>query len=132
MDYTDTAERISQKVRAKGHEVDTVKLEGKLKRLVEEFGVPPAEAERTVVSELSREFSINGLGTAAGEEKILNQLVTGEWATVDAKVVSLTSAPSSAIAQSGILADPSGAIRFVVWANANAPTLSLGRWYRFE
>lgn len=132
MDYADTAERISQKVRAKGHEVDTVKLEGKLKRLVEEFGVPPAEAERTVMSELSREFSINGLGTAAGEEKTLNQLVTGEWATVEAKIVSLTSAPSSAIAQSGILADPSGAIRFVVWAKANAPILSLGKWYRFE
>jgi len=132
MDYTDTAERISQKVRAKGHEVDTVKLEGKLKRLVEEFGVPPTEAERTVMSELSREFSINGLGTAAGEEKTLNQLVTGEWATVETKVVSLTSVPSSAVAQSGILADSSGSIRFVVWAKANAPILSLGKWYRLE
>jgi replication factor A1 len=132
MDYADTAARISQKVRAKGHEADTVKLEGKLKRLVEEFGVPPAEAERTVINELSREFSINGLGTAAGEEKNLNQLMTGEWATIEAKVVSLTSTPSSAIAQSGILADSSGAIRFVVWAKANAPLLSPGKWYRFE
>jgi len=132
MDYSDTADRISLKVKAKGHEPDTAKIEGKLRRLVEEFGVPPAEAERTVMNELAREFSLNGLGTAAGEEKSLNALMAGEWATVEAKVVSLTSAPSSAIAQSGILADSSGAIRFVVWAKANAPLLEHGKWYRFE
>jgi replication factor A1 len=132
MDYSDTAERISQKVRAKGHTPDTAKIEGKLRRLVEEFGVPPAEAERTVQNELAREYSISGLGTAAGEEKQLNQLVPGEWATVEAKVVSLSSAPSPAIAQTGILADTSGAMRFVVWAKANAPQLLLGTWYRFE
>lgn len=132
MDYSDTADRISLKVKAKGHEADTVKIEGKLRRLVEEFGVPPAEAERTVMNELAREFSLNGLGTAAGEEKSLNALMAGEWATVEAKVVSLTSAQSSAIAQSGILADSSGAIRFVVWAKANAPLLEHGKWYRFE
>jgi replication factor A1 len=132
MDYSDTAERISQKVRSKGHEADTVKIEGKLRRLVEEFGVPPAEAERTVMNELAREFSITGIGTASGEEKQLNQLLPGEWATVEAKVVSLSYAPSSAIAQTGILADTSGAMRFVVWAKANTPTLILGKWYRFE
>ncbi|NYT20955.1 MAG: nucleotide-binding protein [Methanomicrobiales archaeon] len=132
MDYSDTADRISQKVKAKGHEADPAKIEGKLRRLVEEFGVPPAEAERTVMSEIAREFSLNGLGTAAGEEKSLNSLLPGEWATVEAKVVSLTSAPSPAIAQSGILADTTGAIRFVVWTKANAPILEDGKWYRFE
>lgn len=132
MDYSDTADRISQKVKAKGHEADTAKIEGKLRRLVEEFGVPPAEAERTVANEIAREFSLNGLGTSAGEEKSLNGLIPGEWATVEAKVVSLTRAPSSAIAQSGILADSSGAIRFVVWTKANAPVLEHGKWYRFE
>ena len=119
-------------MKAKGHEADTVKIEGKLRRLVEEFGVPPAEAERTVSNELAREFSLNGLGTTAGEEKSLNALLAGEWATVEAKVVSLTSTPSSAIAQSGILADSTGAIRFVVWAKANAPPLEHGKWYRLE
>ncbi|NYT07216.1 MAG: nucleotide-binding protein, partial [Methanomicrobiales archaeon] len=131
MDYSDTADRISQKVKAKGHEADPAKIEGKLRRLVEEFGVPPAEAERTVMSEIAREFSLNGLGTAAGEEKSLNSLLPGEWATVEVKVVSLTSAPSPAIAQSGILADTTGAIRFVVWTKANAPILEDGKWYRF-
>ena len=132
MDYSDTATRISLNVKAKGHEADPVKIAGKLRRLVEEFGIPPAEAERSVVNELAREFSLNGLGTPGGEEKNLNALLPGEWTTVEAKVVSLTSTPSPAIAQSGILADSTGAIRFVVWAKANAPRLEDGKWYRFE
>jgi replication factor A1 len=132
MDYSDTAQRISLNVKAKGHEADPAKIAGKLRRLVEEFGVPPAEAERTVVNELAREFALPGLGGGGSEEKSLNALVAGEWATVEAKVVSLTSSPSSSIAQSGILADSTGAIRFVVWAKANAPRLEEGKWYRFE
>lgn len=132
MDYSDTAERISQKVTARGHTADKAKIEGKLRRLIEEFGVPPAEAERTILNELAREFSIPAIGGSPGEEKQLNSLIPGEWATVEAKVVSISSSPSSAIAQTGIIADASGALRFVVWTKANAPRLSAGTWYRFE
>ncbi|MCU0629473.1 MAG: nucleotide-binding protein [Methanoregulaceae archaeon] len=136
MDYSSMTERISLKVSAKGHEADTAKIEGKLRRLIEEFGVPPQEAERTVLNELARDLSIpdlgSGPGTAAGEEKQLRQLSSGDWATIEAKVVSLSSSFSSAISQTGILADSTGAMRFVVWAKANAPRLSVGSWYRFE
>jgi replication factor A1 len=136
MDYSSMTERISLKVSAKGHQADTAKIEGKLRRLIEEFGVPPQEAERTILNELARDLSIpdlvSGPGSAAGEEKLLRQLSSGDWATIEAKVVSLSSSPSSAISQTGILADATGAMRFVVWAKANAPRLSLGSWYRFE
>jgi replication factor A1 len=136
MDYSILSERISLKVSAKGHQADRVKIEGKLRRLIEEFGVPPQEAERTVLNELARELSIPDLGpgpgSSAGEERRLSQLSSGDWATIEAKVVSLSSAPSSSISQTGIVADASGAMRFVVWAKANAPRLSIGSWYRFE
>ncbi len=136
MDYSILSERISLKVSAKGHQADRVKIEGKLRRLIEEFGVPPQEAERTVLNELARELSIPDLGpgpgSSAGEERQLSQLSSGDWATIEAKVVSLSSAPSSSISQTGIVADASGAMRFVVWAKANAPRLSIGTWYRFE
>jgi replication factor A1 len=136
MDYSILSERISLKVSAKGHQADRVKIEGKLRRLIEEFGVPPQEAERTVLNELARELSIPDLGpgpgSSAGEERQLCQLSSGDWATIEAKVVSLSSAPSSSISQTGIVADDSGAMRFVVWAKANAPRLSIGSWYRFE
>jgi replication factor A1 len=136
MDYSIMSERISLKVSAKGHQADRAKIEGKLRRLIEEFGVPSQEAERTVLNELARELSIpdlvSGPGSATGEEKQLCQLSSGDWATIEAKVVSLSSSPSAAISQTGILADSTGAMRFVVWAKANAPRLSIGSWYRFE
>jgi replication factor A1 len=136
MDYSILSERISLKVSAKGHQADRAKIEGKLRRLIEEFGVPPQEAERTVMNELARELSIPDLipgpGSATSEERQLCQLSSGDWATIEAKVVSLSSSPSSAISQAGIVADATGAMRFVVWAKANAPRLSIGSWYRFE
>ena len=136
MDYSILSERISLKVSAKGHQADRAKIEGKLRRLIEEFGVPPQEAERTVLNELARELAIPDLipgpGSATSEERQLRQLSSGDWATIEVKVVSLSSSPSSAISQTGIVADGTGAMRFVVWAKANAPRLSIGSWYRFE
>lgn len=108
-------------------------IEAKLRRLVEEFGVPPVEAERTVTNELARELSLPGLQTGGPvETKTIDSLVPGEWVAVECKVVALAAAPSPTIAQTGILADSTGAVRFVVWSRANAPVLKQGSWYRFE
>ncbi|MEG3056525.1 MAG: SOSS complex subunit B family protein [Methanoculleus sp.] len=52
--------------------------------------------------------------------------------TIEGKIVALTQAFSSSIAQNGIIADSSGAIRFVSWARANAPAMEYGHWYRIE
>ena len=62
MDYSETTERISRKYAKTGHEIDRQKIEGKLRRLVEEFGVQPAEAERSVTNELNKEFNIAPAG----------------------------------------------------------------------
>jgi len=134
MDFSETSERISQKLTSRGHTVDRNGIETKLKRLVDEFGVPPIEAERTVLNELAREFSLPGFQGSGGpgEQKTLNQVQNGEWVTVECKVVALTAAPSPSIAQTGIVADVSGAMRFVVWSRANAPVLETGKWYRLE
>jgi len=133
MDFSETAERISQKVMSHGHAVEKTAIETKLRRLVEEFGVPLAEAERTVTNEMAREFSISGLQAGGpGEAKTLDALVPGEWGTVECKVVALTAPPSPSISQTGIAADQTAAVRFVVWSRANAPVLKEGNWYRFE
>ncbi|HRX33745.1 MAG TPA: nucleotide-binding protein [Methanoregulaceae archaeon] len=133
MDYSDTVERVSQKIVSRGHTVDKSRIEQKLKQLVEEFGVPSAEAERTVTNELFREFGITTeVATGAGDQKEINQFQNGEWVTTEGKVVALSSAPSPAIAQTGIFADKSGAIRFVTWSKANAPLMEKNRCYRLE
>jgi replication factor A1 len=140
MDFSITAERISQKIGQKGQSVDKKKIEAKLRRLVEEFGVQPSEAERSVTNELAKEFNLTGVGTGSGgggsagakETRSIADIAPGEWVTIEGKVVSILSPPSPSIAQSGIIADPTGAIRFVAWAKANAPKMQEGAWYRIE
>ena len=140
MDFSLTAERISVKIGQKGQSVDKKKIEAKLRRLVEEFGVQPAEAERSVTNELAKEFNLTGIGTGSGgggvagakEDRFIADVAPGEWVTIEGKVVSILSPPSPSIAQSGIIADSTGAIRFVAWAKANAPKMQEGSWYRIE
>jgi replication factor A1 len=131
MEVSDAVERISGKMEARGIAVDRSRIESKIRRLVEEFGVQLAEAERTVMNELAREHSLPSPGARAQEREIQG-LSAGEWVTVQGKVVALTNPPTPAIAQAGILADPSGAVRFTVWARAKARPLSAGTWYRIE
>jgi len=131
MEVADVVERISGKMEAKGIAVDHSKIESKIRRLVEEFGVQLAEAERTVTNELAREHSLPSPGARAQEREIQG-LSPGEWVTLQGKVVALTSPRTPAIAQAGILADSSGAIRFTIWAKAKAQPLSVGKWYRID
>ncbi len=132
MELSDAVERISQWIKSKGKSVEISRIESKLRLLVKDFGVNIAEAERTVMNELAREFSIGQAGARSSELKEIGSLVPGEWVTVEGKVVALTAPPSPAISQNGIVADASGAIRFVAWARAGAPQMEQGRWYRIE
>jgi len=132
MNLSEVTERISRKLEAKGAQPDRQKIESRLRRLVEEFGVNITEAERTVTSDLAREYNLTGVGGSSTELRPINEIVPGEWVTIEGKIVSLTPSLSPSIAQSGIIADSSGAIRFVTWARANAPAMEYGHWYRLE
>src|SRR5512147_1046039 len=139
MDYSEAADRISRKYTKNGQAADPAKIATKLKRLVEEFGVQPSEAERSVTNELNKEFNIPVAAPAGGgragsgsEQKKISQGVPGEWVTIEGKVVALSAPASPSIAQSGTIADESGAIRFVAWAKSNAPKMAEGSWYRIE
>ncbi|MDD1677771.1 MAG: nucleotide-binding protein [Methanomicrobiales archaeon] len=132
MDIREMVERISQKIASKGKTPDKKKIETKLRRLIEEFGVHANEAERTVLNELAKEYSLSSITAKSSDMKEIGSLLPGEWVTIEGKVVSLSTPPTPAIAQAGILADPSGAIRFVVWSRAGTPPLTEGSWYRIE
>ena len=143
MDFSEAADRISRKFQKSGQTVDPKKIEGKLRRLIEEFGVQPSEAERSVTNELAKEFNLPAMGTGGGgsgggtgssgmAEKKIADAAPGEWVTIEGKIVALAAPASPVIAQGGIIADDSGAIRFVVWTKANAPAMIQGAWYRIE
>jgi replication factor A1 len=136
MNLSEVTERISQKIEAKGAHADRQKVESRLRRLVEEFGVNIAEAERTVMSDLAREYKLTGVGGTASELRPIHEVVPGEWVTIEGKVVALTPPLSPSIAQTGIIADSTGAIRYVTWqpkkAGSSAPIMEYGHWYRIE
>ena len=58
MDISQIVERISQKIEIKGHAPDKQKIEQKVRRLIEEFGVQPADAERTVLFDTAKDYGI--------------------------------------------------------------------------
>ncbi len=133
MDIPSVVEKISQKFEAKGITLDLQQVEERVRRLVEEFGVHITEAERTVAQDLAREHQISNLGGGGSQElQKIAGIRPGEWVTVEGKIVAIGRAPSAAISQSGIIADSSGAIRFVTWARANQPVMEYGKWYRIE
>ena len=140
MDFSETADRISRKFQKSGQTIDPKKIEGKLRRLIEEFGVQPSEAERSVTNDLAKEFNLPQMGSGGGggksgsatEPKKIADVSPEEWVTIEGKVVALSAPASPAIAQSGIIADDSGGIRFVAWAKSNAPSMTVGSWYHIE
>src|SRR4030042_5475693 len=103
MDFSETAERISRKFSQKGTEVDPKKIESKLRRLIDEFGVQPSEAERSVTNELAKEFNIPAMGTSGGksgstaDQKKIADVAPGEWVTIEGRIVSLSAPASPAI-----------------------------------
>ncbi|NLA99685.1 MAG: nucleotide-binding protein [Methanomicrobiales archaeon] len=132
MTLSEVTERISRKLETKGAQPDRQKIESRLRRLVEEFGVNVAEAERTVTGDLAREYNITGVGSSSTELRPIHEIVPGEWVTIEGKIVALTPPVTPSIAQAGIIADSSGAIRFVAWARGNPPAMEYGHWYRLE
>jgi len=135
MNLSEVTERISRKLEANGAQPDRQKIESRLRRLVEEFGVNAAEAERTVTADIAREYHLTGVGATGNtptELRPVREIVPGDWVTIEGKIVALTPPISPSIAQTGIIADSSGAIRFVAWTRANAPAMEYGHWYRIE
>jgi len=138
MELKQITQRISEKFAAAGHQIDPAKIEEKLSRFVVEFGIPEDEAERSIISEYARQFgveSVIGTVTHKVDDSAVNLIAdaqSGDWVTLEGVVTVLFESRSPAVAQTGILADRSGTMRFTIWAKAHAPVLELGGWYRFE
>ncbi len=131
-------DRISQKLESKGVSPDRQSIADKLGSYINEFGVVPYEAERKVLSDQYRLFDIPEETAPAGTRTTsdvteLADIQPNDWVTIEAKVVSLQVPNSPAISQSGVLADSSGAVRFVVFSKAaEIPPLEMEQWYRIE
>lgn len=132
MDLSETAERISQKFKSQSVEVDPASIEKKLQILVDQFGVNLNEAEKTVSENIAKEHGLESIPRQTSEPREIGTLLPDEWATIEGKVVGLSSPVSPMIKQTGVIADATGAIQFTAWARANAPLLEMGQSYRIE
>ena len=137
MEVKDIADRISAKFAAAGHPLDRAKLEERITRFVEEFSVPPGEAERSITHDYARQFGMEIPDRAPSKENRgdinnISDIQAEQWVNVEGIIVVLFPPRSPSVAQSGILADNTGTIRFTVWAKANATIMEAGKWYRVE
>ncbi|HJJ46941.1 MAG TPA: nucleotide-binding protein, partial [Methanocorpusculum sp.] len=137
--------RISLKLQNKGVSPDTQSIFDKLASYINEFGVAPNEAERKVQSDLFRKLNIPedprpnqeltsmGSGNPQSPVRKLNDLVDGDWVTVDVKVMSVQKPRFPSIAQKGVIADDTGAVGFTIFSKTeHIPLLEAGKWYRIE
>ncbi|HJJ47471.1 MAG TPA: hypothetical protein O0X39_00560 [Methanocorpusculum sp.] len=129
--------RISQIVEKKGVTPDRQAIFAKLATYINDFGVIAYEAERKVQDDVMKEYNIpieiKQSQNSGTEEKLISAMQPGDWVNLVAKVVSVQEGNGGAIAQSGVFADESGAIRFVKFAKASAlPDLQSQCWYRIE
>ncbi len=131
-------DRISQNLVSKGVSPDKQSISEKLNLYINEFGVVPFEAERKVLSDQYKQHKIPeeakpAAGSSTGDLVHIADIQPNDWVTVEVKVVSLQTPNSPSIAQSGIFADSTGAVRFVVFSKATElPKLELEKWYRIE
>ncbi len=106
----------------------------RLRTLVEEYNVPTEEARRSVVSHyLDRADIDRDTIQSDSEQTPIGEIDTPEeWLTVEATVVELWEPRSDAVAQVGLLGDPTGTIKFTKWAKSDLPALTAGESYRLQ
>ena len=121
-------DEIYEKYRSYG--VDRGEILEKMKKLILEFKVPESEAIRTMNNYILREYVPKDERvqlTKIGEIK-----ESGKWVSVRAKVVQLWEPGSPSIAQTGLIGDETGVVRFLIWTKANKPPVEEGKSYVFR
>ena len=110
--------------------VETV--QERLDTLVNEYKVPLDEARRSVTSTYLDEAGmeredLSGGGGGGNERKQISDVdAPEEWIDLTAKVIELWDANSDAVAQVGLLGDPTGTIKFTKWSKSDLQDLEEG------
>jgi replication factor A1 len=140
MEIEKIAERITATFAQKGHTLDLEEVKGRLSRFINEFGIPPAEAERSLISDFAKRFDTEPMFTSAApapseqaEEEItaLAHCSAHDTVNVEGTVTRLFEPRSASVAQSGVLKDASGEMAFTIWANAGMSKIEAHASYRF-
>jgi replication factor A1 len=107
----------------------------RLANLVEEYKVPLDEARRSVTNHYLDEAGLerDDIGTGSSQFVSISEIdAPEEWVTVEATVADLWDADSDAVAQVGLLGDPTGTIKFTKWSKSELSELEEGQSYRLR
>ena len=133
-DIRQTAERIAERFSEHG-DVSVDDVEERLENLVNEYKVPMEEARRSVTSHFAKETGVSRdeLGGGGSELASVGEITTPEeWLTIEVKVADLWEPSSDSIAQTGLVGDETGTVKFTAWDKSDVPTLEEGETYRLE
>lgn len=119
-------------------EVDEDEALDQLETLIEDYSVPEQEARRSVIRKLGEKHGVDPLGTSSsspsGSKKmdVADISRDGMWITVEVQMVNNWNASHPSIAQTGLVGDPTGTIKFTTWEDSDQPMLEEGESYRLE
>lgn len=133
-----TASSIVEKFAENGHEIDATEVESRLDVLCNQFKVPIADAENSVVSFFLRQTGLErSVYYANGGD---NRLVSisdlpnedGKWCDFRGRIVDIWEDAPESMTQQGIIGDDTGRTKFVMWKNAGMEEMELGKSYLIE
>jgi len=107
-------------------------IDPRLQKLLVDFKVPADEAKRTVVNFFNRKHDIKVATGGTSSDAKINDLKVGQWTNLRVIVNQLWESTSDSIAQVGLIADESGAIKFTSWTNAGMPEVEEDKSYLFK
>jgi replication factor A1 len=138
-DLADQLEQVKAAFEDDDIEVDEDEALDRLETLISEYSVPEKEARRSVIRKIGEEHGLDPLGSdsdgpSGGSTKkdVADIERSGQWLTVEVQMVNNWDANHQSIAQTGLVADPTGTIKFTSWEDANKPELVEGESYRLE
>ncbi|EMA30589.1 hypothetical protein [Halobiforma nitratireducens] len=116
-------------------DVSVDEIEDRLTTLVDEYKVPIDEARRSVTNHYLEEADLerDELAGGSSEDVQIEDVDEPEqWIDLTAKVIELWDPRSDAVAQVGLLGDPTGTIKFTKWAKSDLPALEEGSVYELR
>lgn len=109
-------------------------VQKKYNQLTTEFCVNATEAYQILAKDILTKRGISAVTTQNNDSEVvpIKDLVNREWVNITAKAVSIGDIPSDKIAQSGVLADATGCVKYIMWAKGNPTPLEVGKTYNIQ
>lgn len=126
------ADQIKSRLEDQGIVVPEEEIVARLKKLVEDFHVPEAEARRSVLNYFFKEHGVVQVRAGSEQVKVNEISEPNRWVDLDVKVLALWEPASDAISQTGLVGDATGAVKFVKWAKSGLPDLVEGKSYSLK